>query len=63
MDVTGIAAVATQMSQAETSNAIQLAVLKRAMNVQAEGAAMLVEAAAQVINNPPHLGNTVDILA
>ncbi len=63
MDVTSIAAVATQMSQAETGNAIQLAVLKRAMNVQAESAALLVAAAAQVINNPPHLGNAIDTRA
>lgn len=63
MDVATIAAVATEMSQAESASAIQLAVLKRAMNIQAAGAAQLVEAAAQVINNPPHLGNVIDTLA
>ena len=36
MDVTAIAATATQMSQARTANAVQLAVLKLAMNVEAQ---------------------------
>jgi hypothetical protein len=52
------------MSQARTEGAVQLAVLKKAMDIQAQGAMQLIQAAAQVIpNNPPHLGNQVDVFA
>ena len=47
MNVTGIAAAATEMSQARTADAVQMAVLKKALDVQAQGALQLVEAAAQ----------------
>jgi hypothetical protein len=64
MDTISIAALATDLSQARTEQAVQLAVLKKAMDVQAQGAMLLVEAAAQVIpNNPPHLGNSIDTFA
>jgi hypothetical protein len=43
---------------------VQLAVLKKAMDIQAQGAMQLIQAAAQVIpNNPPNLGNQVDVFA
>ena len=61
MDAVSIAALATDMSQAKTESAVQLAVLKKAMDVEAQGAMQLIQAAAQVIpNNPPHLGNKID---
>lgn len=64
MDALSIAALATDLSQARTGQAVQLAVLKQAMDVEAQGAMMLVQAAAQVIpNNPPHLGNIIDTQA
>jgi hypothetical protein len=64
MDTASIAAVATDMSQARTEGAVQLAVLKKAMDIQAQGAMQLIQAAAQVIpNNPPNLGNQVDVFA
>jgi hypothetical protein len=64
MDTASIAAVATEMSQARTEGAVQLAVLKKAMDIQAQGAMQLIQAAAQVIpTNPPHLGNQVDVFA
>jgi hypothetical protein len=64
MDTTAIASLATDMAQARTQQAVQVAVLKKAMDVQANGALQLVQAAAQVVvNNPPHLGNSVDTFA
>ena len=64
MDTASIAAVATEMSQARTESAVQLAVLKQAMDIEAQGAMQLIQAAAQVIpRNPPHLGNQVDVFA
>lgn len=62
MDSMSLVAAATDMSQVKTETAVQLAVFKKAMDVQAQGALQLIQATAQVIpNNPPHLGNQVDI--
>ena len=64
MDVASIAAIATEQTQAKTADAVQLAVLRRAMDIQAQGALQLIQAAAQVIpSNPPHLGQAVDTFA
>ncbi len=64
MDVPSIAAVATDLAQAKTEGAVQLVVLKKAMDIQAQGAMQLIQAAAQVIpTNPPNLGNTIDTVA
>jgi len=64
MDVAGIAAVATEMAQARTGNAVQLAVLKKAMDVEAQGALQLIQAASQVITtSPPNLGTRIDTFA
>ncbi len=67
MDVSSIAAVASEMSQARTAEAVQLTVLKKAMDIEAQGAMQLVAAAASVVsasaNNPPHLGQQIDTFA
>ena len=64
MDVSAIASMATEMSQARTTEALQVAVLKKALDIQAQGALQLIEAASLVIpSNPPHLGNAVDTVA
>ena len=64
MDVSAIASMATEMSQARTAEALQVAVLKKALDIQEQGALKLIEAASQVIpSNPPHLGNDVDTFA
>lgn len=65
MDTLSIAALATDLSQAKTAQAVQLTVLKKAMDIEAQGAMQLVQAAAQATqaNNPPHLGNRVDTFA
>jgi hypothetical protein len=64
MDVTAIAALATDMSQARTAEAVQITVLKKALDIQAQGALQLIQAASQVIStNPPNLGNQIDTMA
>lgn len=66
MDVTAIASLATSMSQTRTTNDVQMAVLKKAMDIEAQGALQLVQAASQSVaasGNPPHLGNSVDTFA
>ena len=64
MDVTAIAAVATDLAQARTAEAVQVALLKKALEIQAQGAMQLIQAATQVMSgNPPNLGNQVDTVA
>ena len=66
MDTTAIAALATDMAQVRTADAVSVSVLKKALNLEAQGAAQLVQAAAQSMQafiNPPHLGNSVDTFA
>jgi hypothetical protein len=64
MDVTSIAALATQLSQTKTANDVQTAVFKKALDINAQGAMQLIDAASQAGRaNPPHLGNQVDTFA
>ena len=43
---------------------MQLAVLKKAIDIEAQGAMQLVQAAVQATpTNPPNLGNSVDVFA
>jgi hypothetical protein len=69
MDVSTISAIATQMSQERTASAVQIAVLKKAMDIEAQGAMQLIQAAVQASAmgampaNPPHLGNQVNTFA
>lgn len=60
MDTT---ALATRMATTTTQQAAQIAVLKKAMELQGQGAIQLVAAATQVTNNPPHLGRNIDVFA
>lgn len=51
MDVSSIAALATDMATTRTQQAAQIAVLKKAMEMEGQGAMQLVQAAAQVSSN------------
>lgn len=62
MDVTALAGAFSAMSATHTANAMQLAILKKAMETQAAMANMLAEAA-QVRHLPDHLGQHVDTTA
>lgn len=64
MDTSGIATLATSMSQARTSEAVQLSVLKKAMDINTQNGLQLVQNASKVVaNNPPHLGNLINTTA
>ena len=63
MDPTTISALATEMATIRTQQAAQIAVLKKAMELQGQGAIQLLQAAVQTYNNPPHLGNSIDLFA
>jgi hypothetical protein len=52
------------MATVRTQQAAQLAVLKKAMELQGQGALQLLMAATQQgYNNPPHLGQNIDVQA
>jgi hypothetical protein len=64
MDVSNLAAVATDLSQSKIEGQVQVAVLKKAMDIESQASLQLVQAAAQVIStNPPNLGKSVDTFA
>lgn len=61
MNISGVNPLAASVSQADASNAVQLAVLKKAIDVNAQSALQLIQAASNIIpSNPPHLGNRID---
>lgn len=64
MDVMGIAKLATSIAETGTRQDVNIAVMKRAQDIQASTATQLlasVQAPAQ--NLPPHLGNHVNTTA
>lgn len=63
MDVSTLVGLSTAQSQARTGDAMGIVVLKKAMEVQAQGALQLLQALPQPASNPPHLGQNVDVTA
>lgn len=66
MDIStsSVASAASSLAQARTGDAVGITVLKKALDIQAQSAAQLIEAAAQVgRNNPPNLGQNIDVSA
>lgn len=66
MDVgsaTGIARLATAMSQEQLAQDIGVAVLKKAIDVQAAGALALIAAIPAPSNLPAHIGQGIDTTA
>jgi hypothetical protein len=66
MDVAGIAKLSTSMAETGTNQAVGIAALKKAQDIQASTATQMIEAikaAPTVQNLPGHLGNTVNTSA
>lgn len=64
MDTANISSMATSLSQSRTAEAVQMAVLKKSMDMDAQSGAQLVQAAVNAApKNPPHLGNRIDVFA
>jgi len=51
------------MATTRTVQAAQMAVLKKALDMQGQGAIQLLTAATQSYNNPPNLGTGIDLFA
>ena len=62
--VNGIARLASALTQAQTGDAIGIAVLKKSIDLQAQGALQLIQAIPQLAtNSPPNLGSGVNTFA
>ena len=62
MDIASVGSVSTALSMAKTGDAVGTLVLKKAMDLQEQAAQQLIQALPQVAsNNPPNLGNNVDV--
>ncbi len=62
MDVGTIGSLSTALSSAQTADAVQTSVLKKALDIEEQSAMQLIAAAGQATpKNPLHLGNKVDV--
>jgi hypothetical protein len=63
MDVSGIARLATSMAETGTSQQVDIAMLKKAQEIELSTATQLLDALPPVQNLPAHLGNTINTKA
>jgi len=63
MDISSIGSLSTALTQASTGSEASMLVLKKAIDIQAQTAMQLLDALPQVANNPPNLGNSIDVKA
>ncbi|MDD2884003.1 MAG: putative motility protein [Dechloromonas sp.] len=63
MDLSAIGSLSSALSQSQTGDAVNTLVLKKALDLQAQAAAQLVQALPAVSSNPPNLGAAVDVKA
>ena len=63
MDVSSIAKLSTSMAQTGTKQEIDIAMLKKAQNIQLSTATQLLAAIPPVQNLPANLGNTINTKA
>lgn len=63
MDITSMGGLSAVLSQTQASDAVGIAVLKKAMDIQAQMATQLIQSLPQPASNPPNLGNNVDVKA
>ena len=66
MDLTGIAQLSTSMAETGTKQAVDIAILKKAQDMESFNASALIQALPDVPspqNLPEHLGNTINTTA
>ncbi len=64
MEITSVASLSTALSQTQLADAVSTTVLRKAIDIQAQGALQLLEALPQLPgNNPPNLGQNIDVKA
>lgn len=63
MDVSTIGSLSSAMSQTQTSQQASMLVLKKAIDIEAQGTLQLLQGVPQAPSNPANLGNGVDVTA
>jgi len=63
MDVTNIAKLSSSMAETGIRQEVGVTMLKKAMDIQKDSAAQLLQALPQPQNLPAHLGNTINTKA
>jgi len=64
MNVSSVGNPSAAISQASTGDAVAISVLKKTLDVQAQGALQLIQSLPlPSTNNPPNLGNSVNTFA
>lgn len=63
MEISGIARLASAMSQQQTAEAADVAILKKALDMQQQTAATLISAVTPAASLPAHLGQNVNVIA
>ena len=62
-NVASVAAYASAVSQAQVGDAVAISVLKKALDIQAQGVMQLIQAIPQVSGTTETLGNNVNTTA
>ena len=64
MDISSVGSILSATSQAQTGDAVGIAVLKKAIDLQAQSALQLIASLPQpATNSPPNLGQGVNTFA
>lgn len=61
MDISSVGSLTSALTQVQGSDAVSTLVLKKSIDIQEQSTLQLLQALPQVTNNPPNLGNSVDI--
>lgn len=61
MGITSVSGQPSTLTPTQLSEAVSTAVLRKAIDIQAQGALQLLQALPQVASNPPNLGNNIDV--
>jgi hypothetical protein len=63
MELNGLTSLSTALAQAKTGDSAAILVERKAMEIEAQSAAQLIQALPQPANNPDHLGQNIDVKA
>jgi len=61
MDVSNVASLSSAVAQMKVGDSVGISVLRKAMEIEAQGVMQLLQALPQPVSNPPNLGNSVDV--
>lgn len=63
MDISGIANLSTAMKQQRTEDAVDVSVMKKALDIQKSSAAQLIASVTPQSALPDHVGRNVNVVA